>query len=45
MRENVKISKIDRKKRNKLKNIKFLLNKMKQFYLLEKCLKMKDECT
>ena len=44
MRENIKISKIDKKKRNKLlKNkIKFLLKKIEfVLYLFDKCLKMK----
>ena len=43
MRENVKISKIDKKREtNYLKNIKFLSKKVETvLYLLNKCLKMK----
>ena len=42
MQVNVKISKVDKKKKQTINtNIKFLLKKVKLLYLLDKCLKMK----
>ena len=41
MQENVKISKIDKKKKQTIKKNFFLLKKLKLLYLLDKRLKMK----